>query len=544
MMGARSGAGATGAQWLLAIACAVTPMLASGAAADPAPAPAASGAAESNPTFDIWEFRVLGSTVLQQRQIEQAVYPFLGSAKTLAEVQKARDALAEVYRQGGYGAVSVDIPEQAVDDGIVRLAVTEGRIDRVEVKGAQYFSGREIRNALPSIEKGAVPNLNAFQSELVDLAQRSADRTITPTLRAGRAPGLVDVTLNVKDEAPVHGNIEVNDRATADTSRTRISATLSYDYLFGRPQSLSVQYQTAPQSPQEVKAWAFSWIDRLGGDDSWVAYLVDSKSDVAALGTVSVLGNGTVAGLRRNFSVLPGDTASLVANLGVDYKSFKENIFVTPTDESRTPISYAVFSAGSGGYAQSGAWRLDGNGTLSWGMRGLGNREEDFAFKRYQAHASFAYVRGQFRLARTLPFGTSAALRISGQYSPTPVISNEQFSLGGVDTVRGYLEAESLSDSGVAGSFELGSPRWTIGAGGQHAFALSTLAFFDAGIGTIENPLPGQARSMDLRSYGAGLLLSGPMHMDARLDWARALVPGSRTAEHDSRLHFMFRVGF
>jgi hemolysin activation/secretion protein len=525
--------------WLIAMVCVGFPVCAAAATEVPSPP------VEANPAFDIMEFRVLGSTVLTSRQIEEAVYPFLGPGKSLTEVQKARDALADVYRRGGFGAVSVDIPEQAVDDGIVRLAVTEGRVDRVEVKGAQYFSGREIRNALPSIRPGSVPNLTAFQGELADLSQTTADRTVTPTLRAGRAPGLVDVTLNVKDEAPVHGSLEVNDRATADTSRTRLSATLSYDYLFGRPQSLSVQYQTAPEEPSEVKAWAFTWVNRLGGDDSWIAYFVDSKSDVAALGTVSVLGSGTVLGLRRNFSVLaPSEGSSLNASIGVDYKSFDENIFVTSTDESRTPLSYAVFSADSGGYLQSEKWRLDGNGSLQFGLRGLANDEQDFAFKRYQAHASFAYLRGQFRLARALPFGTSAALRVSGQYSPAPLVSNEQFSLGGVDTIRGYLEAESLSDTGVAASFELGSPRWTIGAGGQHAFALSTLAFMDAGVGTLEDPLPGQARRMDLSSYGAALLMSGPMHLDARLDWARALVPGSRTNERDSRIHFMFRVGF
>jgi hypothetical protein len=49
---------------------------------------------------------------------------------------------------------------------------------------------------------------------------------------------------------------------------------------------------------------------------------------------------------------------------------------------------------------------------------------------------------------------------------------------------------------------------------------------------------------MDLSSYGAALLISGPMHLDARLDWARALVPGQYTHERDSRIHFNFRIGF
>ena len=48
--------------------------------------------------------------------------------------------------------------------------------------------------------------------------------------------------------------------------------------------------------------------------------------------------------------------------------------------------------------------------------------------------------------------GFAVRARISGQWSEYPLVNNEQFALGGLDTVRGYLEAETLGDSGVAGT--------------------------------------------------------------------------------------------
>src|SRR5579883_1134219 len=80
-------------------------------------------------TFNVYEFLVLGSHVLGQMKVEATVYPFLGPDKTIQDVEKARAALIDAYRKAGYGTVLVDIPEQSVDQGVVRLKVTEGNID-------------------------------------------------------------------------------------------------------------------------------------------------------------------------------------------------------------------------------------------------------------------------------------------------------------------------------------------------------------------------------------------------------------------------------
>src|SRR5580700_1637897 len=89
----------------------------------------------AKPTFDIQEFRVLGNHLLAAVVIERAVYPYLGPAGTIETVKQAADALEKAYQDSGYGTVFVDIPEQQVDDGIVRLKVTEGVLERVHVRG-------------------------------------------------------------------------------------------------------------------------------------------------------------------------------------------------------------------------------------------------------------------------------------------------------------------------------------------------------------------------------------------------------------------------
>ena len=87
--------------------------------------------------FDILEFAVEGNTVLPAELIERAVYPFLGEKRRFDDVNAAATALEKAYQDAGYLTVAVGVPEQSINDGVVRLEVTEGRVERLKVSGAQ-----------------------------------------------------------------------------------------------------------------------------------------------------------------------------------------------------------------------------------------------------------------------------------------------------------------------------------------------------------------------------------------------------------------------
>ena len=86
--------------------------------------------------------------MLPRPAIERAVYPFLGPDRTIDTVKQAADALEKAYKDAGYGAVFVDIPEQEVADGLVRLKVTEGKLEsRACARRALLFAPADSRGA-------------------------------------------------------------------------------------------------------------------------------------------------------------------------------------------------------------------------------------------------------------------------------------------------------------------------------------------------------------------------------------------------------------
>ncbi len=126
------------------------------------PAGAEENASAEPARFDIWEFQIEGTSLLPATKLEKAVYPHLGLQRAIQDVEAARTAVENAYRDAGYSTVVVDIPEQAVDSGIVRLHVTESKVSKMRVLGSHYYLQGRIAQAVPSVAPGTTPRFPRF----------------------------------------------------------------------------------------------------------------------------------------------------------------------------------------------------------------------------------------------------------------------------------------------------------------------------------------------------------------------------------------------
>ncbi len=458
-------------------------------------------------TFDLLELRVKGNTKLDKRQLERTIYPFLGLKKSLENVDLARAALEDLYRAQGYQTVSVDIPEQDVKNGIVYLQVVEGKVSSLKVKDSRYFSMGKIKAGVPELAEGNVPHFPTMQKQLTELSGQSPDRKIQPILRAGDTPGTLEVDLKVKDELPLHGRVELNGRNTSTTSRLRLVSSLHYDNLWQAMHSASFMYQVSPENSAQVDVMAGTYALPVFNTDMRLAmYGVNSSSNsqIASAGTMEVIGIGSIFGARLIKPLPALNSYYHSVTVGVDYKSFKENLNLVGSDTIATPIAYTPFLAQYTASLRSEESLTTLDLGMHFSVRGLGNDQTQFEQKRYKAKASYMYLTSNLKFKHDLPYGMELSTRLNGQLADSPLISNEQFSLGGALSVRGYYETQALADDAVFGSLELYTPR--LGAlDGEYFNNLKFMTFIDAGNGWILNPLPGNVSSYKLAGGGVGL---------------------------------------
>ena len=543
-------------RWILAIGCWLPAILCLAPVSLPAqtatPTPS-TGSGQANSTGSgqgqqpaqperqiyIQEYRVEGAHQLAEIEVEQAVYPFLGPGRTTEDVEHARAALEKAYQDKGYQTVSVQIPPQQVRNGVVILQVIEGKVGRLRIRGSRYFSLSQIKKQAPSMAEGTVPNFNDVTRDIVALNQ-IPDRRITPTLHAGVEPGTVDIDLNVKDTLPLHGSLELNNRNSPDTTSLRLNGSISYNNFWQLGHSAGFSFQIAPERMSDAQVFSGYYLARFPSLPGISLLLQGTKqnSNVSTLGTVAVAGRGSIFGARAIITLPPGKDFYESISAGFDWKHFDQRIALG-TGTITSPITYYPVSA-----VYTATWvpkgsETDVDGAVTFGIRGLGSKDNQFDNSRFKASGNFIYFRGDISHTHDLPGGMQIYAKVQGQIADQPLINSEQFGGGGLGTVRGYYEAEELGDNGIFGTLELRSPSllsWM--AKKEDEWRL--YAFLDAGTLTIRDPLPQQTDVFDLASWGFGSRIQLYQHLNGSLDIGVPMISSQNTSVHEVR--FIFRL--
>ena len=471
--------------------------------------------------FPIYEFEVKGNSLLAVDTIEAAVMQHMGETQTLKNVEAARAALAQAYQDAGYLTVVVAIPEQNVDSGVVQLQVTEAPVERLRVVGAQYTLPSAVVQRLDQAQEGRVPNFTVLQQQL-DSVNRSADIKVSPVLKAGKTPGTVEVQLDVEDQLPLHGSVEVGNRQSPNTTPTRVSAALRYDNLWQAGHSLGMTMQASPEQLSETGVLTANYMVPLGtGGNALTTYLVSSRSQFASLAGGGSLGASDTLGLKYAQSFGLQDGLMQTLTWGADYKHILQSD-VGGLHENQ--LRYLPLSLGYHGIWLGQPQATVADVGLVLGMRGLlGNSDRQFDAKRAQALSSFAALRAGWQGSAELAGYANWTLgaKVEGQLASGVLLPSEQFVGGGVDSVRGYLEGERSGDQALRASFEISSPN--IKLADLLGWRIRGLAFAE---GAVLQNLDTAAEVSHLLSLGLGARVSGPRGVNLMFDAAQALVDG------------------
>ncbi len=519
-------------------------------------APAAAEASAQKPVaatqrFDIDDFAIQGADTLSQIAIEEAVYPYLGANKTADDVEKARAALEKAYHDKGYQTVSVSVPQQNAQARVISLKVTELKVGRLRVKNSRYFRLDTIANGAGSLKEGTVPNFTDVTRDIVTLNQWP-DRRVTPALRAGVTPGTVDVDLNVEDKAPLHASVELNNRKSPNTTALRLNSTVHYDNLWQLGHSLSFSYQVAPQRPNDAEVFSGSYLARVQNVD-WLNvlfYAVKSSSDVATVGGTNVIGPGEIFGSRAVITLPARENFFHTLSAGVDYKHFDQTVRLGG-DGFSSPVTYYPLVASYGATFQNEKFTTQLNAAVTYNLRPLSDDWVTFDNKRFDASPSFAHLNVDLSHTVELAEGFQLYGKAQGQIADGPLVSSEQFSVGGLDTVRGYLESETLGDNGVVGNVELRSPnigemlqKQMKSETGQEAARFTIFnewrlfAFADAGTATVLRPLPEQQAQFDLWSYGVGTRFKMFDYLNGTVVYSVPMISQAYSSAKSPRVNF------
>lgn len=499
-------------------------------------------------TFPLTTFVVEGNTILEQTRIDRLLESYTGAGRRMKDVEQARAELEKLYHAAGYPTVLVNLPEQTIENGLVRLQVVEGILLTITVTGNEHFSWVNIRGKLPSLTPGALIYEPTLVKELATV-NSNPDLSVTPLLKPGPVPGTVDLELKVKDRLPIHGKLEADNRGPITTPQNRLLAEIQHTNVFGHDEILTLNTVQTPTDWGAVQNYGVSFVYPVQWPDHLLAvYASKSESNSVLTGAavsvggasdVGIAGNATIAGARYIFPIFKGGKNAHQLSIGIDYKRLEETSASFPGGDPAVvlgPIQYTPASLAYTGLYPDQWWPdYVGQTKAALSVRGYvagimpGGDKQDFAgdpnnpFEspglRRGSTGTFAVLQGGLDRVQTLPADFSLLLRASGQWASEPLIPAEQFFAGGFDTVRGYLQFEAIGDNAVLGRAELTTPEvlkvpidriWQRRRSSDMAFRLRFATFYDvAKLWVLQAP-PGQLSQFNLEGVGFGVRVKFP----------------------------------
>ena len=482
-------------------------------------------------------YKITETSVMATADLGSIVAPYVGREMELTDLEKVADLVTAEFRDRGYSLARAYIPTQEIKDGIVEIAVLEGRVGEIIVKGNKNYSSEFIKRGFtPVVRDGAVRQSSLEKSLLV--LNEYPDLKATAVLEAGKELGTTDIVVNVEDKLPLHLVMDYDNFGTESVSKNRFGMEVNLGrFLIVEGSSLSLR-GVIGSDPKSYHYGRASYLLPINGYGTKLGFLgyggdFDVGQELAEF-NITATTWGYSPFLTHPF--IRSRAQNLSSEFGFESKDAKQSILGSLF--SRDKVRMLRMGLNSD-------W-IDRTGRNFISLSIFQGLEEAFGAmenndprsSRFGADNRFTKAYVNWARVQKVMDRVSIILRGSGQASTRPLVVTEQFFIGGADSVRGYPQGESLGDDGYAVSTELRvSPL-------PNQDILQLAFFIDHGGVSIKDPPPGVKKHHQLTGAGYGFRLSLPYNIDGRFDVGFPVKPAKASSGDRPTLYIQAAVRF
>lgn len=471
------------------------------------------------------------NTLLSNDVLDIIFAEYVGKETTFAGLQTLAQTLTHAYHQAGYPLVSVIIPPQRLEKGVVTLQVIEGKVNEISLNNHSRLTDDTVQGYLSAIPTGKTLNQKDSERALLLLKDLAGTKQVTYRLDGSQKGTTLVVDL---ESAPrFHGFAQVDNYGSKSTGELRTRVGLDINSPLGRGEKLSMQAMSSFKGVNYAKLATDIPIGYQGLTTS--LGVGHTRYDLGGdFKDLDATGTATTFDASMRYPVLRNNQSNVWMSLGGEYRDLQDKIGSTNTvtDKSLKAIQLNIngFHQDNflvGGYTQ---WSL---------INTLGRLSIDSADAR-ALDAVSAKTQGNYHkinasINRTQYISPKFSLHasINGQWANKNLDSAEQLSLGGADAIAAYHSNDVSADMGVLGQLEA-----------RYALLpnLSVAAFYDAGRAKLRtNPYTPQDNFINL--YGGGLGLYG-QYKNLSLQSKMAWHDSSKKFSQDKNPRVWVKVGY
>jgi hemolysin activation/secretion protein len=447
-----------------------------------------------------------GLSVYPQAEIEKLYAGKIGQNISLADVYALADTLTSKYRNDGYILTQVVVPPQTIKSGVVRLRIVEGRINQVRVNGEVSDGYDVIRMYAEQLQSQTALNNEELERVLLlinDLPGVTARGVLSPSREV---VGASDLTIFV-ERTSFDAQVGLDNYGSRYLGRWEATGSVSANSLLGLNELLSINMAYAPSDqgiePELVYGEAIAQFP-IGGYGTKLNFNFGRTATEpgSSLDEFDILGHAKFGGVSLEQPFIRTRDFNLSAKLGFDMRQTetKSNVDVTREDQLSV-VRLSGHMDWVDTILNAGITNIDME--LAKGVSWLGaNDKGDSNMSRPAGDPQFTKVTASVTRLERLINDVALKLAFGGQMSDGPLLSAEEYGVGGFAFGRGYDPSELVGDDGFGASVEV---QWSNPVPVSVIPDYSVYGFYDFGRVWNDDASTIDGRAESLASIGIGL---------------------------------------
>lgn len=487
----------------------------------------------------VMALRLTGQTVFSQDTLTAATGFEPGSEVTLAQLRDYAGQIASYYHARGYFLAQAYLPQQAIEGGVVTVAVIEGRYGEVELRNQARIVTEIPGRILRGLNSGELILNAPLERRLLLLSDIPGVRT-KATLAPGAEIGTSDLLVDVTPGPLISGYVEADNAGSRYTGRYRAGGAISINNPAGIGDQLSVRLLASDDGLAYGRA-AYSLPigdGRLGVSYAHLRYTLGREFEV-----LDGSGTADIISAFGSYPLVRSRRANLTALAAFDYKFLRDEIgLVDSVSRKRLPAVTVGLAGDSQDDFGGGGSNLFSVGWTSGRLdiRDTAERAIDAASAR--THGGFNKLQASIARIQKVTGPLSLYAGVRGQLAFDNLDSSEKIQLGGAYGVRAYPEGEAFGDSGYIATAEV---RLALDAllGDTFPGRFELATFIETGaVRYAEDPWFVGENNTRRSGYGAGLTWMGPAGLMLKGTYAHRLGDVPVTSGPDDSGRFWFQV--
>ncbi|MFG6107654.1 ShlB/FhaC/HecB family hemolysin secretion/activation protein [Leptothoe sp. EHU-05/26/07-4] len=408
------------------------------------------------PAFLVSDIEVLGSTILSD-QIAAQVNCYINQQLTLTDLLTLRSRITQVYVQAGYITSGAFLPNnQDLSDGSVTIQMIEGKIEDIQVNGLTRLREGYVRSRIARATETPI-NQSELESGLQLLQLDPLLDQVNAELTSGSSPGLSLLILDIQEADPFAISFTADNYRAPSIGSEQGTIAANYTNILGLGDRLSGSFSLSEgldlyDVSYEVPINASNGTVRARFNNSDSRIVEDPFDDIDIRSDARTV----LLGVRQPLWQSPEEEFAL----GLDFDWRRSRSFILDD----VPFSFSI--GPEDGKSQVSVLRFYQDWVKRDNKRVFAARSQfslgldlfDATVNDSGTDGRFFAWQGQFQWVEQLSPRLLMLARVNGQLTPDSLLPIERFSLGGINTVRGYVQNQLVADNALTGSLELRVP--------------------------------------------------------------------------------------